>query len=158
MNKPQSVKTAEKWLYFLLVGINAFFFAAASLLEAASQFSNVIFNYSFINVINIGMNFFLVYMIGKGRNWARITLIAWHVIFIPLYIILFVQYDWFMLVDYGYLVNPFLGNMCIVGFIISMAVGIPGIVVMIAVAVAIIRKIFLILASLFFNPSPEWFR
>ena len=142
------MKQITKPLYFMLVGINMLFFILAALCTTAYQLNLHIITYSFINLINVGLNFFLIYMTGKGRHWAKITLIAWHSIFISLYVILLIFLQERMFVGLGYFINPFLGNICSVGFIATMVGGKVGLGIMLVIGIVLIVKIFWHLAYL----------
>ena len=67
LNRPEKVSLAVRLLYIYLgISLIAIFAQATQASESLMLF------FVIIPLITMGVMFWLVYMIGKGRNWARI--------------------------------------------------------------------------------------
>lgn len=90
--KPQKVDTAVKLLYASLgLGIiSSVLFPPG--LDEVSSFGSALNDSLFIFFtagLTFGLTWLLIYMIGKGKNWARITFLVFFIIGIPLSIVTF---------------------------------------------------------------------
>ena len=94
MDKPESVKKAVQLLY-LSLGLTILLYAIMLLRFPETLFKEVfreeftensIVSVILFLVIFTGLFWFFVYMIGKGRNWARMILLVLTIISLPLYI------------------------------------------------------------------------
>jgi FtsH-binding integral membrane protein len=85
--QPSKVATAVRVLYATLgIGI------IRSILESSrhAEASSIGF-VLFITFFVFGLMWFLIYMIGKGRNWARITFLVLFILGVPLSILPMIQ-------------------------------------------------------------------
>jgi hypothetical protein len=94
MNRPKKVSLALKLLYlslgigFLQIIINiGYSLQLAESSPIAQRISPIIF-VLLVNVGALGILWFLIYMIGKGRNWARIVYIANYTTEVMIYLII----------------------------------------------------------------------
>lgn len=90
--QPQKVNTAVKLLYASLgLGIiSSVLFPPG--LDEVSSFDSALNDSLFIFFtagLTFGLTWLLIYMIGKGKNWARITFLVFFIIGIPLSIVTF---------------------------------------------------------------------
>ena len=80
--RPKAVHNAMLLLYsVILIGIGDSILNMSSLSQIASPefiILNLIFSFAIM--------FFLIYMVGKGKNWARFTLLVFFIIGVPAYI------------------------------------------------------------------------
>ena len=93
--QPQKVNTAVKLLYASLgLGIiSSVLFPPG--LDEVSSFDSALNDSLFIFFtagLTFGLIWLLIYMIGKGKNWARITFLVFFIIGIPLSIVTFPLY------------------------------------------------------------------
>lgn len=82
ISRPKKVGTAVKLLYITL-GIGVL----RSIMEASmqAQMASPAF-VMFITFFVLGIMWLFIYMIGKGRNWARITFLVLFIVGIPLFV------------------------------------------------------------------------
>jgi len=86
-SRPANVGTAVKLLYITLgIGVVRSIMEASTTAKVASPGFVM-----FITFFVLGIMWFFIYMIGKGRNWARITFLVLFIIGIPFAILPLLQ-------------------------------------------------------------------
>ena len=85
--RPDKVSTAVKLLYStLVIGVVRLILEASTIAQTAPLGFII-----FIGFFTLATSAFFMYMIGKGRNWARITFLVFVIIGIPLSILPLLQ-------------------------------------------------------------------
>lgn len=126
-NRPEKVGTAVKLLYISLgVGVLQRIMMASVHAEVAHA-PNLIAT-MLVAFFVLGIRWLFIYMIGKGRNWARIVFLVWFIIVTPVSMLIM---PWYV-IPYPLLVGlPFIGQ----------------------TVIQVIALVFL-----FQKPSTDWFR
>lgn len=130
-NRPEKVGTAVKLLYISLgVGVLQRIMMASVYAELPHVPNNLSVQILVMLVafFVLGIRWLFIYMIGKGRNWARIVFLVWFIIVTPVSMLIMVFY--------------------VIAF--PLLVGLPYIVQTVIQVIALV--------FLFRKPSTDWFR